>query len=44
MEFTIIRVIEASFALLRKGINNVIEYNYQNPNSPLDSQILKSYM
>ena len=44
MEFTIIRVVEASFALLRKGINNVVDYNYQHPNTPLDSDVLKNYM
>ena len=27
MDFTRIRVIEAMFALIRKGIENIIEYN-----------------
>lgn len=27
MEFTVIRVTEATFALIRKGISNVLEYN-----------------
>jgi hypothetical protein len=27
MEFTPIRVIEATMALIRKGISNVLEYN-----------------
>ena len=27
MEFTVIRVTEAMFALIRKGISNVLEYN-----------------
>lgn len=27
MEYTIIRVIEAAMALIRKGISNVLEYN-----------------
>jgi len=44
MEFTTIRVVESSFALLRKGINNVVDYNYSHPDFHLDSEILKNYM
>ena len=31
MEFTIIRVVEATMALIRKGISNVLEYNESHP-------------
>lgn len=44
MEFTRIRVLEASFALIRKGITNVLEYNDSHPDYNLDSDILKKYM
>jgi dynein heavy chain 1, cytosolic len=44
MEFTRIRVLEASFALIRKGITNVIDYNESHPDFPLDSDIMKKYM
>jgi dynein heavy chain 1 len=36
MEFTKIRVIEATFALIRKGISNVLEYNESHPELPID--------
>ncbi len=31
MEFTVIRVVEATMALIRKGISNVLEYNDSHP-------------
>lgn len=31
MEFTLIRVIEAMFALIRRGLSNIIEYNESRP-------------
>jgi hypothetical protein len=30
MEFTMMRVLEAMFSLVRKGIDNVIDYNEEN--------------
>jgi len=44
MEFTRIRVLEATFALIRKGISNVIDYNESHPDFPLDNEIMKKYM
>ena len=44
MEFTRIRVLEASFALIRKGITNLLEYNDSHVDFPLDSEILVKYM
>lgn len=44
MDFTIIRVLEAAFALIRKGITNVLEYNENHSEYPLDSEVLKKYM
>jgi dynein heavy chain 1 len=44
MEFTRIRVLEASFALIRKGITNVIEYNESRIDFPLENEILTKYM
>ena len=37
MDFTIIRVLEAMFALIRKGISNVLEYDESHPDFPLES-------
>lgn len=44
MEFTKIRVIEATFALIRKGISNVLEYNESHPELSLDDEVLTKYM
>lgn len=44
MEFTKIRVLEASFALIRKGLSNVIEYNESHPDIPLEKSVLIKYM
>lgn len=44
MEFTIIRVVEAAMALIRKGISNVLEYNESHPEIPLEDDILFKYM
>ena len=39
MEFTDIRVLEGFFALIRKGVERVVEYNEQNPDFPLESNV-----
>ena len=44
MEFTVIRVVEASMALIRKGISNVLEYNQSHPELSLEDEILIKYM
>jgi len=44
MEFTKIRVYEAMFALLRKGISNVLDYNEFHPDFPLATSQIESYM
>ena len=44
MEFTLIRVIEATFALIRKGVTNVLEYNESHSESPMDDSLLERYM
>lgn len=44
MEFTIIRVTEATFALIRKGISNVLEYNDMHQEIPMEDEILVKYM
>lgn len=44
MDFTRIRVIEAFFALIRKSISNVLEYNESHSEFPLDDEILAKYM
>ena len=36
MEFTVVRVVEAAMALIRKGISNVLEYNESHPEIPLE--------
>jgi len=35
MEYTHIRIIEAMFALIRKSISNIIEYNESHTDFPL---------
>jgi dynein heavy chain 1, cytosolic len=44
MDFTRIRVLEALFALLRKCLTNVIEYNDSHSDFPLEDRILEKYM
>lgn len=44
MDFTKIRVIEAMFALIRKGIENIIEYNEAQSDFPLESVQIVAYM
>jgi dynein heavy chain 1 len=36
MDFTDIRVLEATFALLRKGIENILQYQDEHPDFPLE--------
>lgn len=38
MEFTRIRVLESTFALVRRAISNIIEYNDNNPELPLEDE------
>jgi len=35
MDYTRIRVLEAMFALIRKGISNILEYNEGHPDFPM---------
>jgi dynein heavy chain 1 len=44
MEFTRIRVLEAFFCLMRKGISNVIQYNDDHSDFPLEAGQVGSYM
>ena len=44
MDFTVIRVLEASFALIRKGISNVIDYNESHSDFPLEELIMQKYL
>ena len=44
MEFTFIRVIEAMFALVRKGVTNVLEYNESHPEDPMSDLVIEKYM
>ena len=44
MEYTKIRVVESMFALLRKGTTNIITYNEENPEFPLDDGKIYQYM
>ena len=38
MEFTVMRALESMFALLRKGISNVLEYNDSHPDFPMSDE------
>lgn len=44
MEYTYIRIIEAMFALIRKSISNVLEYNESHSDFELEFDILVKYM
>lgn len=44
MTFTNIRALESTFALIRKGINTVLEYNDQRPEFPLSDHQIEQYM
>jgi dynein heavy chain 1 len=44
MEFTRIRVLEATFALLRKALSNVLEYNESHSDFPMEDDHIKRYM
>ena len=44
MESTVIRVTEAMFALIRKGISNILEYNDMHQELPLEDEILVKYL
>jgi dynein heavy chain 1 len=44
MDFTKIRVLESFFALVRRGISNVIEYNENHSDFPLSESSIAAYM
>ena len=44
MDFTRIRALESFFALVRRGISNVIEYNEQHDDFPLNDSQAAAYM
>ncbi|KAJ5782973.1 hypothetical protein N7457_004747 [Penicillium paradoxum] len=44
MEFTDIRALNTLFSLLNKSCRNVLEYNAQHPDFPLDSEQIESYI
>ena len=44
MEFTRIRCLESMFALIRKGIENVLEYNDSHSDFHLADSAIETYM
>jgi dynein heavy chain 1, cytosolic len=44
MDFTRIRVIESMFALVRKGITNILEYNENHSEYPFSDEQISSYI
>lgn len=44
MEFTRMRCLEALFALIRKGIDNIIEYNENHADFPLEIGQIENFM
>ena len=44
MDFTKIRCLEATFALIRKGIENIIEFNEAQSDFPLEGTQIVAYM
>ena len=44
MEFTRIRCLEAFFALLRKGIENILDHNEAQPDFPMEQSQIAAYI
>lgn len=44
MEFTKMRCLEALFALIRKGIENILDYNENHADFPLDIAQIENFM
>jgi len=44
MDFTVMRVLEAMFSLVRKGIDNVIEYNEDHPDFELENDQICNFI
>jgi dynein heavy chain 1, cytosolic len=44
MDYTVIRVLEATFALIRKGISNIIDYNESHSDFPQDELTISKYI
>ena len=44
MVFTRIRVLEAAFALVRKGISKIIDFNESHPDFQLEPEVIEKYM
>lgn len=44
MDYTRIRVLEAMFALIRKGISNILEYNESHPDFPMEDELMEKYI
>lgn len=44
MEFTRIRCLESMFALIRKGISNILEYNDNHPDFNLTDNQIEAFM
>ena len=44
MTFTRIRVLEAAFALVRKGISKIIEYNESHPDFPMEDTNMEKFI
>ncbi|KAM7195585.1 Dynein heavy chain, N-terminal region 1 domain containing protein [Rhypophila sp. PSN 637] len=44
MEFTVARVLNTLFSLLNKAVRDIIEYNSQHPDFPLDPEQVEAYV
>lgn len=44
MEFTRIRVLESTFALVRRAISNILEYNENNTEIQMEEEQVQQYM
>ena len=44
MRYSHIRVLEAMFTLIRRGVEKVVDYNTQNPDMQLDNNVITQYM
>jgi dynein heavy chain 1 len=44
MEFTVARVLNTLFSLLNKSVRDIIEYNTQHVDFPLDPEQIESYV
>ena len=44
MRFSTIRILEALFTLIRKAVEDIIDYNKENKNFPKQDEVVQKYI